>query len=290
MIKCGVLGSGGYLGSQLKEFIKLSSFEKYITIYEYDRNASNFKKNNFSELDILLNFGSPNETLSRDVTKNKKQIILEWKFHVDNIVNNYNPKKIIHISTVTVFNNNENKINENSKIFSTDPYGILHIKCLDILKIICNKKNIEIINLFPSNVYGTLKKGLRLRDTLILNKMILSSIEGKNIELNSKCNSYRDFMWIEDFMFIILQILKNYRDINHSKIIISTGDSINIKNAVNFVFNNLKMNSNQSIIFGKIEDDSNKIIYENFLIKKIFPNWTPISIENAILKLKSIYK
>ena len=97
-------------------------------------------------------------------------------------------------------------------------------------------------------------------------------------------------MWIEDFMFIILQILKNYRDINHSKIIISTGDSINIKNAVNFVFNNLKMNSNQSIIFGKIEDDSNKIIYENFLIKKIFPNWTPISIENAILKLKSIYK
>ena len=174
-------------------------------------------------------------------------------------------------------------------MFSTDPYGIIHIECLEILNTLCDKKSIEVINIFPSNIYGSLKKNLFVRESLILNKIILSSIKGKSIELASKCNSFRDFMWIEDFMAVMLKLLINYKHINENKIIISTGNSINIKKTVNLFFKSLKRNSNQSLFFGDINDDDIKINYENLLIKSIFPDWTITGIEDSILRLKEIY-
>ena len=283
MIKCGILGSNGYLGSQLRDFITNSSFKNDLNICSYNRNSGKFSEKDCDEIDILLNLGSPNETISRDANISQRQIISEWKSHIENIINNFAPKKIIHVSTITVFNKNENIITEDSEIFSTDPYGIIHIECLEIMNILCDKKSIELINIFPSNIYGSLKKNLLVRESLILNKIIISSIRGKSIELASRCNSFRDFMWIEDFIKIMLTLVKNYKYVDEKKIIISTG------NSVNFFFQSLKRNSNQSLLFGDINDDDLKINYENLLIKSIFPSWTTTSIEDSIFRLKKIY-
>ena len=100
MIKCGILGSSGYLGSQLKDFIGDASIKNEIHIFPYNRNLSNFSEKKFHEIDILLNLGSPNETISRDANISQRQIISEWKNHIENIINNYAPKKIIHVKSI----------------------------------------------------------------------------------------------------------------------------------------------------------------------------------------------
>jgi nucleoside-diphosphate-sugar epimerase len=284
---CGLIGGNGYLGSQFNLFNKTSN--EVINVYNYNRSKNTFDSLKSNKVNTIINLGSPNEISSRDKTKSNNEILHDWCKNIDYIINKFRPNTIIHISTITVFDKSKKNVNEDTIFNSNDPYGIIHIKCIEYLRAISSAKGIKLLIIFPSNIYGSIKNDLIFRDSLILNKTISSAITKSQLNLKSKCNSYRDFLWVEDFLEILSNIILYCNEIKYEKLIISSGQSIKIKKAIEILFYGLRKNVNQKIFYGNIDDVSSKVIYENLLIKKIFNFWEPKKLNSALNSLQKIY-
>ena len=274
------MGYNGYLSQQL--VFK----NKEVSFIEYKKLNASYNKKNCKNVDLLINFATPNEVKCRQ-SKDIKTLFKRWKSEFDNALKICNPKVIINIATIHVFNTSTNKgiINENCSIGSADKYAKVQIMCLNYLK----EKKINLINLFVSNIFGTINKKLIPRNDLILNKIINEAVNNKDIILDTDCNTYRDFVWIEDFLFILKRIISNYSIIQSSNYIVASGYPIKVNQACKKIFVKLKTSKKQKIYFGVKKQNSKKVIYDNTKISNELNIKKFRNINDCLLKLKKIY-
>lgn len=279
-IRCGIIGAKGYLAKQLIEYLRNN--QNNIKIIKHFKNGD---IKNFKKIDILINFASPNEVISRK-KKNIKKIISDWKASIDSAVKIGKPKIIINICTVHIFNNcNKLLIKEDSQIQSADPYSKVQIICMKHL----NQLDAKVLNLYVTNIYGTISKKLQPRKDLILNKVIDSAVNKKDLKLDTDCKSYRDFLWIEDFLKILHKLILKNESLKFNNYIISSNKIYVIRDICKKIFIKMKKSSSQKIIFGNKKNSINKYCFSNLRIKKEL-NFTKFtSMNSSINKLYRIY-
>lgn len=280
-LSCVIIGYDGYLSQQL-----VFKNKRQIKFKEYKKTNFSYNNRNCKNINLLLNFASPNEVKCRK-SKNIQKLFDLWKREFENALEICRPKVIINIASVHVFSTMFNKtaIHEKCLIGSEDQYAKVQIMCLNYLK----EKNIKIINLFVSNVFGTINKKLKPRNDLILNKIINGAVNKEDIVLDTDCNTYRDFIWIEDFLFILNKIISSYSKIKNSNYIIASGHPIKINLACKKLFDKLKISKEQKISFGKKKQVSKKVIYNNSKITKDFRIKKFHKVNDCLEKLKTIY-
>ena len=87
-----------------------------------------------------------------------------------------------------------------------------------------------------------------------------------------KWNQYRDFLYVTDFIDLIIKCLLNKNKEANNKIInAASGKPIKVKNIINFIQKNQKGKPD----FGKLKlrkDEPKKLYAKNDLAKKLF-NW-----------------
>ncbi len=281
----------GYLGSQLEEFSKKNLQNKLFI--KFNRKTKKFDTNKPKSINLIINFSSPNEIVCRSGT-DLNSIFKSWKKTVDIAINSTKITHLINISSIHVFKNRNNLINESSKYGSKDPYAVMQMKCVKYLNEKCLNKKIRLINLFVSNIYGSINKNIKIRQNLVLNETIISALLNKNLVLKSDCNVTRDFVWIEDFLIILNKIIEKKDQIKFKKIIVASGQTLNVKKIIIILFNYLKKSKKQKIIFGeKITNKLHPIYYSNLRLLDILNlenknNFK--SINQTLKKLESIYK
>ena len=136
---------------------------------------------------------------------------------------NYKTKKIIHLSSASVYEPLKEKFKEIDFLIKIDNLGeyekqrnfnskqLLEAKLQWLSKI----KQADLINLRISNVYGkNLSKGF-------INESISNILNNRPVQLYSDINPIRDYLFIDDLTFAITQL--NMLNLHSSDINISTG-------------------------------------------------------------------
>jgi nucleoside-diphosphate-sugar epimerase len=280
--KLNILTIGkGYLSTSLKQDKK-----KKFNLVSISRNKLNSLKK-INNIDILLHPIGLNRHQS---TINPKKAILVKKKYTNKIIEfakKNSIKKIIYLSTIHVYSKNlSGTIKESTKCKNNHPYALAHLCAENILKKKCNK-DLKVIILRLSNLFGIREKKNQNQFLLVVNSFMKQSIkkkiivEGKYvirdfIPLNYFIKKlYRCFFFNERFRIINIGY-KSYSLFSMAKFISSRATKL--------------FNYNVKIIYegtqGK-NNRNNKLKYKSFLHEKIKNNYSLIKeIDFSLKKLK----
>jgi len=231
MIKILVLGSNSFAGSCLVDYLLKKNFK----VFGVSR--SNENKIKYKENDKIKNFKFIKADINKDlrkiekiIDKNRFKIIVDFagqgmvaeswndpdqwfntnvynKIKLINILNNKKfLKKYIKISTPEVYGASNDKIKENANYNASTPYALTHSTIDQYLKLFFKKNKFPFVILRFSNFYGETQPMYR-----IIPKTIRSIITNKKFTLHGGGNSFRSFIYIDDFCDAI------HRAINKSK-------------------------------------------------------------------------
>jgi nucleoside-diphosphate-sugar epimerase len=117
-----------------------------------------------------------------------------------NNVSTMKPERIVLLSSVSVYGESENPRKESDPTESVTRYGqskILEEKILFKIK----PEHCELVILRISNVYGNI-----IFDDFI-NQVLLSGKSGSHVSLAHKGKATRNFIWIEDLITILIELL-----------------------------------------------------------------------------------
>jgi nucleoside-diphosphate-sugar epimerase len=289
-IQCGVIGTNGYLGQQLVSYICKNKIP--IRLIPYDRGKYNFvNENNISQIyDVLLNLGTPNEIIARQGGFIAEKAIAEWSKHIRIAIQLSKPRQILNVSTFHIFGNLLMHTDENTPTLGGNPYGDLHLKCLEIINAIAAEFGVEIITVIPTNIYGTVNRNLVPRSDLILNLAINKLLLNESVKLNSSGNSFRDFLWIEDVLEAFCKIILNTSSVSSGRFVIASEHTYTVRNALEILFSVLGSGEfNNWCKFGLIQEDVAPFSFSCDKLRLFMKNWQPKSIFNAGLVQKSIF-
>lgn len=308
MNKILILGSNGYFGTVLFEYLKKKGMKCQGTDIDYFKNCNLFKKK------IHKTLTSCSSLLNEDYLKNFDTIIAlagysnnpilkknEKKFHNKEFkyltkiakICKKNKIKYIFPSSCSLYGKSdvEKKLDENSKINPLTHYSLNKRKVEKFLINISDKKFKPIILRF-STLYGLSQK---MRFDIVINMFCGSAITQNKIELNSNGEVYRPFIEISDACKAIYKVIKinknfkgqifnvgsnndNYRIIDIAKII-----QKNLKDSkIIFLKKTKKLVSDNLIIKGKDKRDY-KVNFDKF--SKTFNFRANFNIDNGIKKL-----
>jgi nucleoside-diphosphate-sugar epimerase len=272
-----ILGSSGYIGSSLKNYLK-----KRIKVIGIDRNKIDFlKKNSFKKLssivkrhDIIINAVAiaPCKNI-QDLNKN---III-----INNIQKGLKNKKIfkyINISSDAVYPDLKKRITEK---ITPDPVSIHGLMHFNREKIINLSLDCKIVHVRPTLVYGYGDPHGGYGPNLFYKTVVNDNV----IKLFGIGEEIRDHVYIDDLVFLISKIIfKNFKGI----INIATGNGITFKQiALDFKKNNRKIKIISLKRTIPIPHNGYRL-FNNKLIKKLFPNFKFNSfLKNLNLMIKS---
>jgi len=272
-----ILGSGGYIGSSLKNYLK-----KRIKVIGIDRNKIDFlKKNSFNKLssivkrhDIIINAVAiaPCKNI-QDLNKN---III-----INNIQKGLKNKKIfkyINISSDAVYPDLKKRITEK---ITPDPVSIHGLMHFNREKIINLSLDCKIVHVRPTLVYGYGDPHGGYGPNLFYKTVVNDNV----IKLFGIGEEIRDHVYIDDLVFLISKIIfKNFKGI----INIASGNGITFKQiALDFKKNNRKIKIISLKRTIPIPHNGYRL-FNNKLIKKLFPNFKFNSfLKNLNLMIKS---
>jgi UDP-glucose 4-epimerase len=272
-----ILGSSGYIGSSLKNYLK-----KRIKVIGIDRNKIDFlKKNSFKKLssivkrhDIIINAVAiaPCKNI-QDLNKN---III-----INNIQKGLKNKKIfkyINISSDAVYPDLKKRITEK---ITPDPVSIHGLMHFNREKIINLSLDCKIVHVRPTLVYGYGDPHGGYGPNLFYKTVVNDNV----IKLFGIGEEIRDHVYIDDLVFLISKIIfKNFKGI----INIVTGNGITFKQiALDFKKNNKKIKIISLKRTIPIPHNGYRL-FNNRLIKKLFPNFKFNSfLKNLNLMIKS---
>jgi nucleoside-diphosphate-sugar epimerase len=257
-----ILGSGGYIGSSLKNHLK-----KRMKVIGIGRNKIDFLKKNSSKKlssiirhhDIIINAVAiaPCKNI-QDLNKN---III-----INNIQKGLKNKKIfkyLNISSDAVYPDSKKRITEKTTPDPVSIHGLMHYNREKIINLALDCK---IVHVRPTLVFG-------YRDPhggYGPNLFYKTAVNGNVIKLFGKGEEIRDHVYIDDLVFLISKIIfKNFKGI----INIVTGNGITFKEiALDFKKNNKKIRIISLKRTIPIPHNGYRL-FNNRLIKKLFPNF-----------------
>ena len=253
MYKTYLLGSG-YLSSKLSNKIKNSEI---VPSEKFNLKVREINKKN-RKINLIINaFYSARKLNSLN---SYKLFIKKSLLNISDIFDKINPRlvnKILYTSSSSVYGSVGGKagiIDKNNRFI----YSSFKLSAENLIKNFCNKNkiNFDICRVF--NLYG-------VNDNFsIISKLVKCKKKKNKIKIFNNGESVRDFIHVDDIVFIYKKLLKLRGESNIFDI--GTGKGVKIKN----IISNLNL-SNKKINFVKKKnfEIDNSIANNNFLKKKI---------------------
>tara|TARA_Y100000590_G_C15728573_1_gene1016185 strand:+ start:1861 stop:2709 length:849 start_codon:yes stop_codon:yes gene_type:complete len=271
--KIMILGSNGYIGSNIKRYLKHKKFFNINAPNSFECNLTKTVsiKNYFTKLDkypeiIIFSAGMPRNKIFKKIHKKKNDIMIL------NLLKNIDCKKLnyfIFLSSIDVYNIEDNrKFSENDISYSKYFYGKSKIYCEKILKANISKNKLLILRI--PGVFGKLNNS-------VINLFINNILSRKKIILENHGNNLRDFLFLDDLCKIIYLFIKNkfYGIYN-----ISSGKSYKIKDILDLISKLLNI---EYKIINKINTKRNfNVVINNSKFKKKFPKFKFTELKKSI--------
>jgi nucleoside-diphosphate-sugar epimerase len=259
-----IVGGSGFIGTNI---LKKIDKNKHKVISTYFKNKNFFKvkkvnylKGNLTKLDFCAKITKSVDIVVMCAAVSSGAMVMQNNplFHVDdNVKMNLNilkasslnkVKKFIFISSNTVYPVSRKPMKESDvnftlfhKYFNVGWMKIFSEKLCEMYK---DKMSIAIIR--PGNIYGPHDKFDPVKSKVIPS-LIRKFSKKKTIEVWGNGNDIKDFIYIEDFVNILLKIMN--RPYNFIILNVATGKSINLKKIIsilskkfNFKKNKIKFN------------------------------------------------
>ena len=274
-----IFGATGFLGRNLKKIILKKKIFKVTCI---KKNKDNFnaslleKKLKFKKFDFVINFaGNINHANKFETYKAHYNLIK----NIVKYIKKTNSGHLIQTGSSLEYGRIASPQEEDDKCIPNSHYG--KAKYLSTKYIIKNLKKYIIIR--PYQVYGPFQKKDRL-----IPLTIDSCLKNKKFAC-TEGSQKRDFLFIEDFIELILQILKAKR-LKPGIYNVGSGKPIPVKNIVALIRNKI---GKGTPMYGKIKmrKDEIKVLYPNLKkTKKVF-KWIPkTNLKKGIIKTINFYK
>ncbi|NQV77372.1 MAG: SDR family oxidoreductase [Lutibacter sp.] len=232
MNKILVFGANGYLGSNMVSFLVNHDYD--ITIAR--RHGSLITNSNFKHIDIanyqeffLINILNDFHTIlyasgsnSRECENKPKEALISNFINPQKIINaatKSNVSSFIYFSSIHVYAREfKGNYNERSQTSNFHPYALFKIGIENYLKWCSKKSNLNVIINRLSNCYGFYDPNSNISWNLVVNEFCNSAILDRKITINSKFNSLRNYISVNDFMKILNNQLKNINSFSKEQV------------------------------------------------------------------------
>lgn len=300
-----IVGGSGFIGTNILKKINKSTYQIY---------ASTFKSKKYLKVKNVkyIKGNLKNINFCRKITKSIDSVIMcaavssgamvmqqNPMFHVDdNVLMNLNilkassenkVKKFIFISSNTVYPVSKKTMNEKNVNYSLfDKYfnvGWMKIFSEKICQMYKNKMNILILR--PGNIYGPHDKFDPVKSKVIPS-LIRKFEKRKIIEVWGDGNDIKDFIYVEDFVEIVLKLLK--KPFNFLILNVASGKSISLRKIINILSDKYKVEK-KNIVYNKSKPSMIPVRKINIQKLKVIINFSlKFSIKKGLIKTIEWYK
>lgn len=270
-------GSGGFIGKNLKEYLKYKYNLLTPRSFELNLTNSNEVKKYFEEnkIDFIIHCASVGG--ARDV-QDKNTTIEDNLAMIDNILKyKSDDTRVILFGSGAMYDKSRNlhkvKEEEIGKVIPEDLYGRSKMLIAEKIK---ERRDFLMLNIFACYGYGE-------KETRFPTYAIKSVIDGKNIEINQ--NVVFDYLWVEDMEKIVYYFIEN--DAKNNIINITPSQSISLLEIAEIVnaFENNKVN-----ITIKNKIMNNEYTGDNSVLLSEIQNLKFTDIKQGLKKLYNYYK
>ena len=291
-MKVVIFGGFGFIGKNLYEFLKdklsVVLIDKYID-EEFLKINTNIKyyKYDFSDLNLLkeiLNNENPDYIINLiSYVTAERELGLFPKMIESNLnifLKIYEASKGLKNLRITLqfgsgeeYGNIQAPFKETDKEFPMSPYAVAKQITTSTALMLNKNYGYPVCIIRPSNLFGKYQS----KNKFI--PYILEKLKNNEEILTTFGEQKRDFIYAEDFTFIIFELLKNSEKIKGEIINVGSGISISLKEIILYLKD--KLNSNSEIKFGAIPYRENEMMdfclniskLENILNKKLSLKW-----------------
>jgi len=271
-------GANGFIGQRLIQYIKqksdynlilLTSREiqgyKCVMHNNYKFSKQDFTDNGVEHIDVLIHLGAytpKNSKHANNIEQNTLNIYNTIHL-IKNLVSM--PKKIVYISTVSVYPSTDEIINENTQVNPDNMYSLSKLYCEKIIKTYCEKNNIRYQILRLGQVYGI---GDQEYDALIPS-IIRKLLNGENLVIINGGQALRSPIHVKDCCRCIYKSIELGTNIEKSKIVnIVTGKSYRVIEIVNLL---IKISGeNIKPLFAEQENEISSNRFDNTKMIELF--------------------
>lgn len=304
-MKIAIIGSNGFIGSYLTNFIAhetthqlvllgKSSQNKFpnIPYYQIDLLSILEFKSLFSDVDFIYylasssipssSWGNPNDEIESN--------LIPFLNFTTKIVD-LNIKKIIYVSSAgTIYGPSEKKVKEDFDKNPFSPYGIIKLTIEHFLNYYKVKNNLNYDIYRISNVYGfgqDTKKGLG-----IINTFLESILISKRVKIFGDGTNVRNYIFIDDAVKLLFHSVKS--DTSTSNIYnLASNDTISINKLIDVIKS--VVNLDFEIEYTESRKSDNSIIdIDNSKLMNEVPDFKFTSIQQGITEtfesIKKMYK
>ena len=304
-----ITGGAGFIGSNLcKSLIYNKKISKIIVVDNLSsgRNILNDKKykflnidiSNYKELnkiprlkfDIIFHFaGQSSGPLSHKIFDKDLNTNLIGTVNILKFMRSRRLKKIIFSSSMSVYGNQKKiRVKETDEVNPVSVYANNKLMAENYIKYF-SKYNINFVILRLFSVYG-IGQDLDNKNQGMLSIFFSYILKNKNIIIKGSINRFRDFIYIDDLIFIFNDIIKNYKNYNLNTINIGTGKKTSIKRLIKVLINEFGKQNHKYNIQKETKDDQNGIIADNKKLLKINPYLKFTSLNYGIRKMREYYQ
>jgi UDP-glucose 4-epimerase len=304
-----ITGGAGFIGSNLcKSLIYNNKISKIIVIDNLTsgRNLFHNKKykflnidiSNYHELskiprikfDIIFHFaGQSSGPLSHKIFDKDFNTNLVGTVNILKFMKSRRLKKIVFSSSMSIYGNQKKTtVKETDQANPISVYAINKLMAENYIKYF-NKFKINFVILRLFSVYG-IGQDLNNKNQGMLSIFFSYILKNKNIIVRGSINRFRDFIYIDDLVFIINDIINNYNKYNSNIINVGTGKKTNIKNLIKILINEFGKKNHMYKIQKETKDDQKGIIADNKKLLKLIPNLKFTSLVNGVKKMKEHYQ
>lgn len=184
-----------------------------------------------------------------------------------------NLKIILQFGSGEEYGNIQAPFKETDKEFPMSPYAVAKQITTSTALMLNKNYNYPVCIIRPSNLFGKYQS----KNKFI--PYVLEKLKNNEEILTTFGEQRRDFIYAEDFAFVIFELLKNSEKIKGEIINVGSGISISLKEIILYLKD--KLNSNSEIKFGVIPYRENEMMnfcldiskLEKILDKKLNLNW-----------------
>lgn len=198
MDKILVTGSSGYIGGR---FIKLYQdkyqFEKFSLL------SNKIDEINFIEIDIVLHCAALVHQKTEKLYEEYSDINVKYPLELANLAKQNNTKHFIFISTIAVYGEDEENLNEQSACNPITPYGKTKLEAEKKL-LELNDDNFKVSIIRPPMVYG--------KDAPGNIESLIKIIKKIPVLPFNHINNNRSFVYIDNLCYFIDVIIQNNKD------------------------------------------------------------------------------
>jgi UDP-glucose 4-epimerase len=263
-----LIGGSGFIGKNLAAYLS-ENFEVFV----YDKFIDtsffcNYPKISTIKLDLVED-QIPSETNSPDYIINLASIVTAERdlslfdslisSNLKILLNLFNRfKQDCKLKLFIQFGSSEEYGSENSPFKETmrenpnSPYALVKQLTTNTAMMLCRNFNFPVMVVRPGNLFGSLQNKSKFIPYVI-------DCLKNDLPLNvTPCEQKRDFIYINDFSYCIRQLIKNYTQCVGETVNVSSGESVSLKEIIEFSKAELK--SNSTVNYGAVPYRENEIM------------------------------